>query len=382
MSHYRPFVIAGVLLLLAVAAIVNALFQRTLPDNLIAQAGRIDGDLIVLNAKYPGRLLRLDVDEGDSVEANTTVALLDGSETEAKIQAAEANINALKSRLEADRLAYDIAKAALPSRYRSAVENIEVAEAALRASDEQIHRQTLVVDQQRKDLERSESLLQQKLIKPHDVELSRLSLESEVQVLKTLQQQRRQASQRVLIAKEQTKAAKADVTKIEMAAAQVGADQAQIDAAVANRDELRLVKETFAIKALQAGIIIDRIALPGEMVGAGGGVASMIDPDALYLKIYIDTRQNGRVSIGDKALIYLDGDPGHPIKAKVVRVSAEAEFTPKEVNVKSDRVQRMFAVRLKPLEAVPQIKLGLPAIGVISTDGKGLPPDADLIDKL
>jgi len=382
MSHYRPFVIAGILLLLAAAAIVNALFHRTLPENLIAQAGRIDGDLIVLNAKYPGRLLRLDVDEGDLVEANATVALLDGSETEAKIRAAEANINVLKSRLEADRLAYDIAKASLPSQYRSAVENIEVAEAALSAADEQIQRQTLVVEQQRKDLERSESLLEQKLIKPHDVELGRLSLESETQVLKTLQQQKRQASQRVLIAKEQTKSAKADVTKIEMAAAQIIADQAQIDAAVAARDELRLVKETFAIKALRAGIIIDRIAQPGEMVPAGGGVVSMIDPDSLYLKLYIDTLQNGRVSIGDKALIYLDGDPGHPIKARVVRISAQAEFTPKEVNVKSDRIQRMFAVRLKPLEAVPQIKLGLPAIGVISTDGNGLPPDAGLIDKL
>lgn len=382
MLRNRSFIIAGVLLLLAAAAIVNALFHRELPKNLIAQAGRIDGDLIVLNAKYPGRLLRLDVDEGDRVEANETVAWLDGSEAEAKLRAANADIAALKSRLKADRLAYTIAKTALPSQYRSAVENIEIAEAALRAADEQIRRQSLVVAQKRKDLKRSESLLKKKLIKPHDVELQQLSFESETQVLKTLREQKRQAAQRVLIAKEQTKAAKADVTKIEMAAAQVDADKAQIDAAIAARDELRLVKDNFTIKTVRPGIILDRIAQPGEMVGAGGAVVSMIDPDTLYLKLYIDTAQNGKVAIGDKALIYLDGDPEHPIKAKVVRISARAEFTPKQVNVKSDRIQRMYAVRLKPLEAVPQIKLGLPAIGVISTDGKGLPPDASLIDKL
>ena len=118
------------------------------------------------------------------------------------------------------------------------------------------------------------------------------------------------------------------------------------------------------------------------MVGAGGGIVSMIDPDSLYLKLYIDTVQNGKVAVGDRALIYLDGAPGRPVPAKVVRISARAEFTPKEVNVKNDRIQRMYAVHLKPLERVPAIKLGLPAIGVISTDGNGLPPDAGLIEKL
>jgi HlyD family secretion protein len=382
MSHYRPFLIAGAVLLLAAAAIVNALYHKKLPDNLIAQAGQIDGDLIVLGAKYPGRLLQLSVEEGDRVDANATVAQLDSRETEAKIRSAEANIAVLKSRLEADRLAYEIAKAALPSRYRSAVENIEVAEAAYSAAKEQIRRQKLLVEQERKDYERSESLLRQKLIKPHETELRRLSLESETQVLKTLEQQKRQALQRVRIAKEQTKAAKAEVMKIEMASAQISADEAQIESAVAVRDELRLVKEAFTIKTALPGIIIDRISQPGEMVGAGGGILSMIDPDSLYLKIYIDTVKNGKVAVGDKALIYLDGALERPIKARVVRISAQAEFTPKEVNVRNDRIQRMYAVHLRALEPVPQIKLGLPAIGVVSIDGNGLPPDAGLLEKL
>jgi HlyD family secretion protein len=382
MSRYRPFLIAGIVLLLAAAAIVNALYQEKLPENLIAQAGRIDGDLILLNAKYPGRVMRLDAEEGDRVEANATVALLDARESEAKLRAAEANIAVLEKRLEADKLAYGIAREALPSQYRSAVENIEVAEAASRAADGQIRRQRLRVEQEHRDCERAETLLAQKLIKAHDVELRRLSLESETQVLKTLEEQKRQAEQRVRIAREQTTAARADVAKIEMAAAQVAADRAQIDAAAAARDELRLVLDAFTIKTVRPGVVIDRIAQPGEMVGAGGGIVSMVDPDSLYLKLYVDTVQNGRVAVGDKALIYLDGAPGRPVPAKVVRISARAEFTPKEVNVKNDRIQRMYAVHLKPLEPVPQIKLGLPAIGVISTDGNGLPPDAGLIDRL
>ena len=382
MSRNKPFIIAAILLLLAAAAIFRALYHDTLPKNLIAQAGNIDGDLILLNAKYPGRVARIGVREGDSVEANQTVALLESRETREKIRAAEANVLALKARLEADKLAHDIAKAALPSQYRSALENIEIAEAAVREADEQIRRQSLVVAQDRKDFERAQSLLEQKLIKAHDLELHQLTLQSDTQLLKTLEARRQQAQQRVRIAREQTKAAKADVTRIEMAAAQVAADEAQILAAEATRDELQAVLETFTIKAPLPGLILDRIAQPGEVIGAGGNIVSMIDPASLYLKVYIDTIENGKVTIGDEALIYLDGDLKHPLKAKVVRISAQAEFTPKDVNVKSDRVQRMFAVRLKPLEADPRIKLGLPAIGVISTDGKGLPPDADLIDNI
>jgi len=382
MSRNRSFLIAGAVLLLAAVAIANALYKKTLPPNLIAQAGRIDGDLILLNAKYPGRLMRLNVEEGQHVEANETVAQLDDRETKAKLRAAEANIASLQSRLEADRLAHTVAKAALPSQYRSALENIEVAEAAARAAGEQMARQELVIAQERKDYERTESLFAQKLVKEHDVELRRLSLQSAEKLLNSLKEQQKQARQRVRIAREQTKAAKADVTKIGMAAAQVAADGAQIKAATAARDELRLVIDTFAVRAMEPGIIIDKVALPGEMVGAGGGIVSMINPDSLYLKLYVDTVENGKVAVGDKALIYLDGAPDHPIPAKVIRISAQAEFTPKEVNVKSDRIQRMYAVHLKPLEPVPELKLGLPAVGVISTDGNGLPPDAGLISEL
>ncbi|EDP74076.1 hypothetical protein HG1285_05325, partial [Hydrogenivirga sp. 128-5-R1-1] len=53
--------------------------------------------------------------------------------------------------------------------------------------------------------------------------------------------------------------------------------------------------------------------------------------------------------------------------------SKRAEFTPKEVAVKEDRIQRVYAVHLKPIKPNPLLKLGLPAVGVISLDGKGLP---------
>jgi len=99
----------------------------------------------------------------------------------------------------------------------------------------------------------------------------------------------------------------------------------------------------------------------------------LLDPHSLYLKIFVDTIQNGKIKLGDKAVIFLDAYPNHPIKAKVVRIAQKAEFTPKEVSVRSDRIQRVFALHLKPLQVDPLLKLGIPAIGVVSLNGKDLP---------
>jgi HlyD family secretion protein len=121
------------------------------------------------------------------------------------------------------------------------------------------------------------------------------------------------------------------------------------------------------------GFIVEKIANIGEVVGAGMPVATLIDPDSLYLRLFVDTIENGKIELGDKAVIFTDAYPDRPIAASVVNIAQKAEFTPKEVSVRSDRIQRVFSVHLKPLHPDALLKLGLPAIGVISLDGKGLP---------
>jgi HlyD family secretion protein len=136
------------------------------------------------------------------------------------------------------------------------------------------------------------------------------------------------------------------------------------------------------LKSSVNGITIEKIANEGEVIGAGMPIATLLDPHSLYLKIFIDTIQNGKIKLGDKAVIFLDAYPDQHIEAKVVRIAQKAEFTPKEVSVRSDRIQRVFAVHLKPLKVDPLLKLGIPAIGVVSLDGKGLPSSLNEIPVL
>ena len=112
------------------------------------------------------------------------------------------------------------------------------------------------------------------------------------------------------------------------------------------------------------------------------GVVTLSDTNSYYLKLFIDTMNNGKIKIGDEAVIFLDSNPNKPIKAKVVRIAQKAEFTPKDVSVRSDRIQRVYAVRLKPLEYDPILKLGIPAIGIIGIDGAKLPNSLDEIPEI
>jgi len=163
---------------------------------------------------------------------------------------------------------------------------------------------------------------------------------------------------------------------------EIGSLESGIEALKASKEQIEAMLSEMMLKSPIDGYTVEKIANEGEVIGAGMPVATLLDPASLYLKIFVDTMQNGKIKIGDKALIFLDAYPDRPIEAKVVSIAQKAEFTPKEVSVRFDRIQRVFAVHLKPLKVDLLLKLGIPAIGVISIDGKGLPKSLDEIPVL
>jgi HlyD family secretion protein len=116
------------------------------------------------------------------------------------------------------------------------------------------------------------------------------------------------------------------------------------------------------------GFVEKRISLVGEVVGSGMPVINIVDNSSFYLKVYIDELKNGKVKLNKKASIFLDNELESAIDAKVVYISNKAEFTPKDVAVREDRITRVYEVWLKPIEANEYLKLGLPAIGMILID--------------
>ncbi len=382
LKKYWMAVIIAVLLVISGWMIYVKLHPKVLPENLIEGTGRIDGDLVNLNTKYPGRVEKITVNDGAIVKKGMVVAVLGSREYEAQKAQIEAQIEAQKKTLEAKTTELEIARTTIPAGLEKAEEQLKATQAKLKVLEENTKAQRKVLEQAKRDHERSEFLYKSKAIDPHTFELSKLKADTEQDRYNALLLQRDELKSAIAVAESAVREAQASQEKIHAIEDSLEALKEGIKALEASKRQVETMIEELTLKSPLDGHVVEKIANEGEVIGAGMPVATLIDPHSLYLKIFVDTLENGKVKIGDKAVIFLDAYPNRPIEAKVVRIAQKAEFTPKEVSVRSDRIQRVFAVHLKPLKVDPLLKLGIPAIGVISTDGKGLPSSLDEIPAL
>jgi len=382
LKKYWLAVAIAVLLVISGWMIYVKLHPKALPENLVEGTGRIDGDLVNLNTKYPGRVKKITVNDGTVVKKGMVVAVLGSREYEAQKAQIEAQIEAQKKTLKAKTTELEIARTTIPAGLEKAQEQLKATQAKLKVLEENINAQNKVLEQAKRDHERSEFLYKSKAIDPHTFELSKLKVDTEQDRYNALLLQRDELKSAIAVAESAVREAQASQEKIHAIEDSLEALKEGIKALEASKRQVETMIEELTLKSPLDGHVVEKIANEGEVIGAGMPVATLIDPHSLYLKIFVDTLENGKVKIGDKAVIFLDAYPNRPIEAKVVRIAQKAEFTPKEVSVRSDRIQRVFAVHLKPLKVDPLLKLGIPAIGVISTDGKGLPSSLDEIPAL
>ncbi len=286
-GHSRRWITVIVLMTIVVAGIGFAwkyLQKPDLPDGFASGNGRTEATEVDITTKYGGRLAEVLVGEGDSVEKNQVLVRFDNKEQEAQFRRAKAEIQ--RARQE---------------------RNYAVAVIAQRESE---------LSLARKDLERSKNLY-----------------ESDSIPLEQLQR---------------------DQTAVETAKATLAATRAQlsnaeaaIEAAIANAEHLKVQIDDSALKSPISGSVLYRLAEPGEVVAAGGKVLTVLDPLDVEMTVFLPTQDAARVAVGSEARIILDGLPESPIPASVSFVAPRAQFTPKEVETRTEREKLMFRVKVK-----------------------------------
>lgn len=372
-KKYGMYIIIAILLLGASIMIFIQLNPKELPSNLMSATGKIDGDLTTLNTKYPGRIETINIEDGQKIQMNETIAILKSDEYREKLRALNESVDAAKNSLQAMQNELAITKKTIALNIKKAQKGVLIAKNKKRQLSHAVQNTQSLKEQNKKDYERAKSLYEKALIAKQKVEYSQLTLSTTTNKLQALQQQMDESQRAIEIAQDNYKLALTQKKKIQTLQSNINATKNKVKALEANRDEVQIVINELTIKSPINGYVMEKVANKGEVLGAGMVVATLIEPQSLYLKVFVDTMKNGKVKIGDAAVIFLDAYPDKAIKAKVVSIAANAEFTPKDVAVRSDRIQRVFAVHLKPLKVEPLLKIGIPAVGVISIDGKGLP---------
>ena len=146
--------------------------------------------------------------------------------------------------------------------------------------------------------------------------------------------------------------------EIEMAEAGVS----QAEAAVA------LVEKKLSdceVVAPLAGTVVHRLAEPGEVAGPGGTLFVMQQLDIVRLTVFVPEADVGRVRLGDPVSVSIDSHPDRSFTGRVARVRNEAEFTPKNVQTRDERVKLVFGVEVELPNPEGYLKPGLPADAVI-----------------
>jgi len=124
--------------------------------------------------------------------------------------------------------------------------------------------------------------------------------------------------------------------------------------------------DEMTVRAPTAGTVLVRTIERGEWVQPGTPLFSMVDLNQLYLKIYVPEPDIGKIVHGQPARVHIDAFPKRFFPARVSKIASEAEFTPKNVETREERVKLVFAVELA-LDENPDgaLKPGMPADAVV-----------------
>ena len=165
------------------------------------------------------------------------------------------------------------------------------------------------------------------------------------------------------------------------AQARVATADSQIAAAEAEVRRIAAQIEDSTLFAPMQGRVLYRLAEPGEVVGAGGPILTLLSLENIYMEVFLPAREAGLLPIGADARIVLDALPDFAIPASVSFVSPEAQFTPKQVETLSEREQLVFRVRVRiPSDLVAgrieHVKTGLRGEAVIRIDPNSAWPEA------
>lgn len=308
MENLGKIVRIVLIILVLVAAAASAGFywwqqnQNQLPEFIASGNGRLEAEEVHVAAKYPGRVAEVLVDEGDMVENGQVLARMDTAELDAILARARANIAQLEENVaEADA-------------------RIVQSQSQLKFAQQELDRALFLVENGHVSKERVERRLSERDIAQAALDGARFHRAS---------------------------AAKS----VESAVLEAARIQTQIDDSV--------------LKAPRQGRVQYRLAEPGEVLAGGGRVVTLLDLSDVYMTIFLPTAQAGRVFIGSDARIILDAIPEYVIPATVSFVAAHAQFTPREVETRSEREKLMFRVKITIaptllLAHMEKVKSGVP----------------------
>jgi HlyD family secretion protein len=384
----RPTRIALVLIVVS-AALALAVggwrwFQRPAGAVLTA-SGTIEAVELRLGFRTSGRVIERPVDEGMRVEAGALVGRLENQDL-------QADVERLRSALRGTETLVPVLRTEIALLEELTRARIAAAEGALAAREEQLaelragaRRQELQVaeaevrearamlDNAEADLRRSEALWERELIAAQQLDAARTAARVAAERYRAARERHDMVKEGPR--REQIRRAEAEVRQATASLLNARAGKLEV---LHKRQQLATLEANIAreraalaaaeaqlgytiLRSPQGGVVLRKHVEPGEIVAAGTPVVTLADLRNIWLRIYVPEPQIGRVKLGQVAEITTDSYKGKAYRGRVTFISSEAEFTPKNVETREERVKLVFAVKITVDDPDQELKPGMPA---------------------
>ncbi|MBE0426688.1 MAG: efflux RND transporter periplasmic adaptor subunit [Nitrospirae bacterium] len=241
---------------------------------------------------------------------------------------------------------------------KSTTASINAAEAAVKAARAQLEKTRAVLEKTRRDFERYSSLFQEQLVSVSDFDRVRMNHETSLADVNAAEKELKRAEANL----EAALAAK-DIVNIKRR--QLQGAEANYRASVARMQEVYADLQETKIYAPADGTILSRPVEVGEIVNPGTPLYVMVDMDKLYLKVYIPEPDIGEIRLGNEVRVFVDAFPDKPFKGNITKIYGQAEFTPKAVETREERVKLVFGVEVSVENSEGLLKPGMPGDAVI-----------------
>lgn len=318
----RKAALLTLLVALLGGAVIALSLARKAGEAILEGTGAIEATEVRVGSKILGRIRELQVREGEAVTTGQVIARLERAEHQAAVDRDRASVAKAEAQLA------ELLAGAREQEIKEARAAVAQAEANL--------------EKARRDWERYQALYAEGAISSQD---------------------RDAALNRYDVAREQHKATQERLSLLLAGARSEAIEAARWEVARAKAAlsaSMTALEET-VIRAPISGVVLTKTAEQGETVLPGTSIVVMIDPRDIWLRVYIAEGDIGKVRLGQKARVRVDSFPDRSFAGKVVEIASKAEFTPKNVQTKKERIFLVFGVKIALENTEGLLKPGMPA---------------------
>jgi multidrug resistance efflux pump len=119
--------------------------------------------------------------------------------------------------------------------------------------------------------------------------------------------------------------------------------------------------ERLTLRAPATGTVVERMVNPGEMAMPGMTLLTVADLSQVYVLVYVPEPRVGEVALGQAVMVSVDSFPGRSFDGRVVHIADQAQYTPRNVATKDERMNTVYAVKIRLPNAEGMLKPGMAA---------------------